>query len=332
MENKNSGSPLVSVIIPAYNAGKLLSGTIQSLLDQQYAFLEIIIVNDGSSDNTEQIVKTYTFDSRIKYIFQENKGCSGAKNTGMAVATGDFIQYLDADDVLSPDKISEQVHALQDRADEIAVCRTKAFFGDIHEPGMSEIDTDFLYNTDNTFEFLLNLYGINGNDGMIQPNAFLISRKLAESIGPWDTSLSPSPDEDGEYFCRALLAAKGLLFTTGGVNYYRKHPSTESSLSRQVSHRHAKGALRSLQLIKNQLLSRENSSRVKELMAQRFANFIYLYSFYKDLGRAAKNEIHELGITKVPETGGGNFKRLARWVGFDNALRFKNLLSRKWRK
>jgi glycosyltransferase involved in cell wall biosynthesis len=97
--------PLVSVIIPAYNAEKYIADTIQCVLDQTWDNIELVIVNDGSTDNTENSIRNFLGDKRVKYIIQANIGCSGAKNTGLSIATGDFIQYLDADDILSLDKI-----------------------------------------------------------------------------------------------------------------------------------------------------------------------------------------------------------------------------------
>src|SRR5579863_1474276 len=326
---ENPVDPLVSIIMPAYNAGHYIADTILSVLNQDHRHFELIIVNDGSTDDTENVISQFLSDRRIRYISQSNMGCSPAKNTGLRIAKGEFIQYLDADDLLSPGKIKEQVRTLVSQPGNIAVCRTRGFYDNITESDSFEIDTNFLYSTDNTLEFLLNLYGINGRNGMIQPNAFLISRKLSDKIGPWDVSISPSPDEDGEYFCRAMLKAEGIRFTESGINYYRKHRSTGNSLSRQLSYLPAKGALRSLQLISAHVLEREDSNRTRSLLARHFANYIYLYSCFKDLCNQARSEIHSLGIQKIPSTGGVNFRRIASLIGFNRALDLKNLMAKK---
>ena len=325
MDNKDK---LVSVIIPAYNAGRFLSETLKNVLDQDYSEIEVLVVNDGSTDNTDEMINNYLHDKRVKYIRQQNMGCSGAKNTGLRHAIGSYIQFLDADDLLSNNKIISQVSVLENEPDSIAVCRTKTFNLSVDDLDSQEIDTDFLYTTNNSLEFVLNLYGLNGEAGMIQPNAFMITRKLADKIGEYNVSISPSPDEDGEYFCRAMLASTKIHFTKEGINYYRKPLNSKSSLSRQLNYAHAKGALKSLQLITALLLSYENSERVKKVMAMHFANFMYLYSKYSDLGRLAKIEIRNLGMRKIPETGGINFKNMARMVGFNNALVLKNIFSK----
>jgi glycosyltransferase involved in cell wall biosynthesis len=322
-----TGKPLVSVIIPAYNAEKYIGQTLQSVLDQTYGNLEVIVVNDGSKDGTEEVVRSFG-DPRIRYIPQPNQGCSGAKNTGLLASTGDFIQYLDADDLLSRDKIEEQVSVLNGKGYAIAVCRTIGFAEDPSDPANAEIDTRFLRSTSDALGFVLDLYGANGAVGMIQPNAFLLPRPLAQKIGGWDLSISPSPDEDGEYFCRAMLGASEICFTPAGLNYYRRPPGQANSLSRQFSPNHARGGLKSLLRITGHLVAREDSQRVKEVMARRFAAFIYQYSTHDDLVREAIEEIQRLGNNKIPAEGGRNFKLLAKLVGFDNAMRIRNIVQK----
>jgi glycosyltransferase involved in cell wall biosynthesis len=322
-----TGQPLVSVIIPAYNAEKYIGETLQSVLGQRFRSLEVIVVNDGSKDGTEQVVKTFS-DARIRFLAQPNQGCSAAKNTGLHASTGDFIQYLDADDLLSPGKIEEQVDALNGKPYGIAISRTVVFADDPADPANPEIDTRFLYSTSDTLGFVLNLYGAHGDNGMIQPNAFLLPRPLAQKIGDWDLSISPSPDEDGEYFCRAMLGASDICFTPGSINYYRKPAGQETSLSRQLSPAHACGGLRSLTRIADHLLLKEDSQRVKEVIARRFAAFIYQFSSYRDLVREATTEIHRLGIKKIPAEGGKTFKLLAKFIGFRNAMRMRDFVQK----
>lgn len=316
-------NPLVSVIIPAYNAAEYIEEAIKSILNQTWGNLEIIIINDGSKDETEKISNTFLSDNRIKYVSQKNQGSSSARNSGLEIATGDFIQYLDADDSLSKDKIEKQVNILINQpVYDIAVCSTNIFYkipGDTGE----EIDTSYLYNTNNTFDFALNLYGLNGRSGMIQPNAFLISRKLADKIGPWNLNISL--DDDGEYFCRAILQSTAIHFTEG-LNYYRKPIFNKESLSNQHSFSHAKGALNSLILKTNHLLEIENSERVKNTMAVHFAAFIYMYDAkFKDLSKQAEEYIYQMGLKKIPNAGGNNFKKIASLVGFKPALKIKKL-------
>jgi glycosyltransferase involved in cell wall biosynthesis len=105
MEKNN---PLVSIIMPAYNAEKFISKSIESVLQQTYQNWELLVVNDGSKDNTSSIVKLFNY-TRIKLIEQENGGVSKARNTGIANSTGEFIAFLDSDDLWLKDKLEIQV-------------------------------------------------------------------------------------------------------------------------------------------------------------------------------------------------------------------------------
>lgn len=314
----------VSIIIPAYNAAAFIGETIESALNQTWSNIEVIVINDGSTDDTEAVLKKYN-DERIVYVKQDNQGCSFSKQRGVNIATGDYIQYLDADDLLSPNKIELQLKAIQHDPGKIAVCKTFIFKDSGNLSDLPEVDTDFLYTTDDGIGFLLNLYGLNKKKGMIQPNAFLLSKELCLKTGPWNTALSPSPDEDGEYFCRAILASSGIVYVESVYNYYRKLDK-KTSLSNILDERRAAGLLRSISAKAKSMVLAEDSVRVKEVMASEFADFIYQhFTTSKQLVAEAQNEIKLLGINKIPMAGGKNFRRLASVIGMNNALRLKSL-------
>ncbi|MBJ6137695.1 glycosyltransferase family 2 protein [Marinobacter litoralis] len=104
--------PLVSIIIAAYNASEFITETLDSVFSQSYKNLEVIVVDDGSTDNTAEIVKNY--GTNIIYIHQPNSGsCAGPRNHGLEYATGELVNFFDADDIMLPEKIETQVKALQ---------------------------------------------------------------------------------------------------------------------------------------------------------------------------------------------------------------------------
>jgi len=103
---------LVSVIIPSYNTAHLIGAAIQSVLDQSYRDLEAIVVDDGSTDNTREVVAAIN-DSRVCYLYQSNLGLAGARNTGLAQAQGEYVAFLDSDDLFLPNKLEWQVQALE---------------------------------------------------------------------------------------------------------------------------------------------------------------------------------------------------------------------------
>ncbi len=110
-------NPLVSVIIPTYNFGHLLPFALDSLLAQTYSHWECLIIDDGSKDNTEEVVAAYLKkDPRFQYIKQQNSGPAHARNMGINKATGEYLQFLDADDLLNPEKLSFQINTLSEDA------------------------------------------------------------------------------------------------------------------------------------------------------------------------------------------------------------------------
>lgn len=127
MKEKNKGKPKVSVIIPTYNRAHLIGQAIKSILNQTYQNFEIIVVDDGSTDNTEEVVKNLR-DERIKYIKHEkNKGASAARNTGIKVAGGKYIAFQDSDDEWFPKKLEKQIKAFENAPQNIGVIYTGLF-------------------------------------------------------------------------------------------------------------------------------------------------------------------------------------------------------------
>jgi glycosyltransferase involved in cell wall biosynthesis len=118
-------SRLVSVIIPVYNCERFLAEAIESVLAQTYRPLEIIVVDDGSTDQSANIARSY---KEIQYIYQPNQGAAVARNTGLAAAQGELIAFLDADDVWLPNKLKVQVEYLTEHPDVgLNVCRIENF-------------------------------------------------------------------------------------------------------------------------------------------------------------------------------------------------------------
>ena len=121
-------NPLVSIIIPCYNSSSTISNAINSVLIQDYANIEIVIVNDGSTDDTEIVLKKYTNLSKFVYIKQENQGVSNARNKGIAVAKGEFIMFLDSDDSYRQGYISQMVSKIiSENADAVITPLNKSY-------------------------------------------------------------------------------------------------------------------------------------------------------------------------------------------------------------
>ena len=154
--------PLVSVIIPCYNSSHFIKSTLQSVKNQTYTNWECIVVNDGSTDNSENIIKTNTIsDIRFIYIYQKNKGLSGARNTGLNKSTGEYVLLLDADDILHPDKIKNSIELLLSEKSDMVITNFVRFKKNLQNIkkahcNLTNVKFDYeniLFNWDKEFTF-----------------------------------------------------------------------------------------------------------------------------------------------------------------------------------
>lgn len=261
---------LVSIIIPVYNAEKRLAETINSALNQTWQNIEIIIVDDGSTDGSINIARSFT-DARIKVFQQSNKGASAARNLGLQYAKGKYIQFLDADDLLSGEKIAAQVKLLDNSDDLIAVCDTIHFIDGTDPYRVKPTKEWYNSGSDDPVDFLLKLYMGNevipGYGGMIQPNAWLTPAVLIKKAGHWNEF--KCPDDDGEFFCRVILASKGVRYSSTGTNYYRKYIKGKS-LSAQKTREAFQNTLLAIDLKYSYLKARTNSKLLDKIFARHY--------------------------------------------------------------
>jgi len=125
-----TNKPIVSVVIPAYNAERFIRRSLESVLRQTYENIEVLVSDDGSTDGTASVVKSYT-DPRVRYSYQPNRGQGPARNVGIRQAKGEYIAFLDADDYYLPEKITREVEFLQQHLEyEIVYCNALHFYSD----------------------------------------------------------------------------------------------------------------------------------------------------------------------------------------------------------
>lgn len=212
---------LVSVIVPAYNVEKYITETIDSVIGQTYTNLEIIIVNDGSSDSTPEILNLYAKrDKRINIIQQENKGLSGARNAGLQAATGEYLCIFDADDIMVPSKIEQQVNFLEMNHDIDIVYSNLTHFFDGKE---TEYVLSMKKVSRSPYRELLE-----GN--FINPNTILMRKDVFLTCGKFDESLRSA--EDWDYFLR--VARNNFLFGFDN-QYLTRYRMRKTSLSSDFS-------------------------------------------------------------------------------------------------
>jgi glycosyltransferase involved in cell wall biosynthesis len=205
--------PLVSVIIPNYNYAQYLREAIDSVLNQTYSNLEIIVVDDGSKDDSKKVLSGY--GEKIKTIFQQNQGVSAARNNGAKASGGEFIAFLDADDVWLPEKIEKQIRKFG----------LDKNLGLVHV-GVEEIDAD-----GKRIQTLLNgLEGTVSHELLLLKRAvilgggsgLMIPRKVFDEVGGFDLRLSTSADWDIFY---RIASRYAVGFVSEILLKYRFHNS-----------------------------------------------------------------------------------------------------------
>ncbi|WP_010232529.1 glycosyltransferase family 2 protein [Gillisia marina] len=311
-------TPLVSIIIPVYNSEKYILKTIESCLHQTYKNFEIIIINDGSTDRSEEIIKQFS-DIRIKYSKIENSGPCYARNFGITKATGELFQFLDADDILDKRKLEFQVRNYKSNGDEFIYSGIMGYI--INDQKNLEPDFDFYYKNlevEEYFREMFNHFGKYYTTGM-----WLVPRALVEKTHGWDEKVLIN--NDGEYFSRIILFSKGVLFCPGSKFYYRR--DVPMSVSKRFNSKHIyESWLYSYSCYTKYFQERLNKESADEL--GRIALSIYYcnsYPNHPDLLSKCKQQIRQLGYYTPVAHGGRIFKFISAIIGVENALEIRSL-------
>jgi glycosyltransferase involved in cell wall biosynthesis len=192
--------PLVSVIIPSYNAGQYIKEAIDSALDQTYKGIEILVIDDSSTDNTKEILAPYIGAGKIIYISQKNAGPSMARNNGIAHSRGKYIAFLDSDDIFLPKKIEHQVAYLETHPECDASYCDLYHFWDMEPDKLFKLDYRYYSGADVLPNLIKRCF--------IAPLALMIRKDAIDRFGAFNTSFRRS--EDLEFFVR--LASHGANF------------------------------------------------------------------------------------------------------------------------
>ncbi len=317
--------PLVSILIPAYNAGPWVGEAIESALAQTWSQTEIIVVDDGSTDGTLGVARKYE-SARVRVTTHANQGASATRNRALALSQGDYVQWLDADDILAPDKIAVQMARAMELGPRVLLssewarffyrCDRVAFvpgplWTDLSPAGWLQTKME-----SNTFMAI---------------ESWLVSRLLVEQAGPWDTRLSA--DDDGDYFARVVSASERVCFAPGARSLCRL--ANPNSLS--AGKRSARWLTSQFQAIVNQIgclrrLEDSERSRAAALaMLQRC--FIHFYPEQPELVGQARRLAEELGGSLQEPELGWKYGWICTVFGWSTAKRAQAVLPslRAWR-
>ena len=286
--------PLVSILIPAYNAEAYISDTLRSAIAQTWERKEIIVVDDGSTDRTLALARQFE-SNQLKVVAQENQGAAATRNNAFSMSQGDYVQWLDADDLLAPDKTATQMETAQ-RCESRRTLISGAWARFLHRPHRAEFRPSGLWQNLQPAEWLMRKLEQNT---YMQTATWLVSRELAEAAGRWDTRLLG--DDDGEFFTRVLLASDGTRFVRESKVYYRE--SGAGSLS-YVGHSNRKLEAQwlSMQLTIGYLRSLVDHERARAACVTYIQNWMGLfYPERLDIFRQAEELAKRLGgELKVP--------------------------------
>jgi hypothetical protein len=310
------GAPLVSILIPCYNAARWLPAALESAFSQTWPRTEVILVDDGSTDGSLAVARSFGHRG-LRILTQPNSGASAARNRGLGAAAGDFIQFLDADDTLAPDKIERQVERLATGpAGCVASSEWARFRLDAAECVFSPQPN---WRDMTGLEFMLLHY----NRGwMMPPIAWLAPRAVLDAAGPWREDLSLN--DDGEYFCRVLVRSAGVLFCAGSRACYRS--ALPGSLSARKDGAALESLARSIEGATRTLLGTEDSPRVREACANAWQQVCYeTYPLLPAEARRAEREARALGGARRRIEGGRAVLLADRLFGWRAAARLKAL-------
>ncbi|WP_035992569.1 glycosyltransferase family 2 protein [Leptolyngbya sp. KIOST-1] len=311
--------PLVSILIPSHNAAPWLAATLDSALGQTWPQLEVILVDDGSTDESLTVASQFDHPN-LRIVAQRNRGAAAARNCALEMAQGDVIQFLDADDLLAPDKIERQMALLETHPDCLIAGAWARFR---HQPETAIFTPEPPWQDMDPVDWLVCAWS---GHWMMHPAAWLVPRRLIQAAGPWQESLSLN--DDGEYFARVVLASRGVRFCATARSYYRS--GNDGSLSGRKTAEAWASQYRAIASQCQHLLAAEDSDRTRQVCANLMQRFIYeVFPAVPSLRNLAARQVRQLGGATERPMGGPCFQLAARWLGWQQA-RYAQLFINQW--
>lgn len=310
----------VSILIPLYNAEKYIAQTICSALNQSWNDKEVIVVDDGSTDLSLNIAKSFEREN-VRVVNQANKGAGSARNLAFQLSTGDYIQYLDSDDLLSDDKIEKQLKTASGFGfdpDILITCKTNFFETEIYNASPAIQSTDKSY--DIPIDLLIDLFA---NISFISLHAFLTPRSLILQSDKWNEKLSAN--DDGDFFARVISNSKKVSFCNEGIAYYRKTPN---SLSKQKSIKYTISEYQTLRNITEIILIKQDNKNSREACSRIFNWFIVeWFPENKPILRELEKTMKCFGLTYFSGSKSNIYQLIKKIGGWRRAMLFSEFIS-----
>jgi glycosyltransferase involved in cell wall biosynthesis len=263
---------LVSILIPAYRAEAFIAETIRSALDQTWPRKEVIVVDDGSPDGTYGVARRFE-SANVRVVRQENGGAPSARNHAYRLAQGTYIQWLDADDLIHPNKIHLQLEGAQQglTSRTLLTAAWGKFFTDVRR---TRLEPDALWKDHSGVDWITTRFEDNV---WMNPAVWLVSRWLTEAAGPWDPRLARSGDDDGEYVCRVAAASDHVRFVRDAIAHYRIGTVGSLNWNMETNATVLESLALSLEASVNCLLALKDSPRTRAAAACHLRTFSAYY-------------------------------------------------------
>jgi glycosyltransferase involved in cell wall biosynthesis len=316
--------PLVSVLIPAYNSQQWIADTIQSAIKQTWLNTEVIVVDDGSTDETFSVARRFA-SKNVMVVTQQNQGSSATRNKARSLCQGDYIQWLDHDDLLAPDKVARQMVAVESCDDKRALFSSEwAYF--MYRPSKARFSPTPLWCDLSPVEWMIRKWE---NNVHMQTSTWLVSRHLTEAAGDWNPRLLTN--DDGEYFSRVILASSGIRFIPKARVFYRHSGSNQLS-HMGYSNKKIEAHFHGMELQIRRLNAAEDSARARAACIKCLQTWLGAYYPNRmDTVEAAQRLAAELGgKLEIPRLR-AKYSWLAPALGYNRAKRIQLLLPQiKW--
>ncbi len=304
--------PLVSVVIPVFNGAEYIRDAVESALNQTFKDLEIVVVDDGSTDDTKTVIEDLMPGGKIQYVYQENRGLSAARNVGIGLARGKYIKFLDSDDFLYPDQIRQQFEQIK-TSDRLLSISDFCFL----RPSGETVNRK--YSPVNEASQLASFIDVNS----VPVHAFLVSKALIQKAGGFDESLKAC--EDWDLWIRILKEGATIKHLPYMGCCYRISSNSMSTDMRKMLIQKCK----LFEKVNGWLLQKENLSRRVEkndwfdAMA-RTNNRLFDECMARGVPFESllKNAIRLMGVLYQSELGGG-LKQIHGLLGTRNYIRMK---------
>lgn len=263
--------PKVTVIIPVHNAERYVRECINSVLSQTYENIELILVENASTDKSRDIIQEYC-GNNVRMLISDKANAAAARNLGIQHANGEYIQFLDADDYISQDKIERQIDCLS-KYDFNQTIVSFGYWECVNGEGKGKIKKQICHDYEKPIDVLIDFQLI---PAYLIVNCFLVPLALAKQVGPWDESLSSG--DDGEWFARIYSKASKLVYCETGTAYYR---DTKGSLSNRISETALTSRVRAAIMIGEIIREYSNSLSTEKAIFDLVSRELYVgYPYY----------------------------------------------------